>query len=102
MLFSHVKISSFRAKVHLVFHWCLYNKTTYLGLGRKCQFLTKIMSKLPLQKCNFFSTLLKLNFYCLESLFLYVGHNQKIYIGLLKRRTTLEENVPGRTVYKRF
>ena len=26
MLFSHVKISSFRAKAHLVFHWCLYNK----------------------------------------------------------------------------
>ena len=25
MLFSHVKISSFRAKAHLVFHWCLYN-----------------------------------------------------------------------------
>ena len=26
MLFSHVKISCFRAKAHLVFHWCLYNK----------------------------------------------------------------------------
>ena len=26
MLFSHVKISSFRIKAHLVFHWCLYNK----------------------------------------------------------------------------
>ena len=26
MLFSHVKISSFRAKAHLVFHWCLNNK----------------------------------------------------------------------------
>ena len=26
MLFSHVKVSSFRAKAHLVFHWCLYNK----------------------------------------------------------------------------
>ena len=26
MLFSHVKISNFRAKAHLVFHWCLYNK----------------------------------------------------------------------------
>ena len=23
MLFSHVKISSFLAKAHLVFHWCL-------------------------------------------------------------------------------
>ena len=26
MLFSHVKITSFHAKAHLVFHWCLYNK----------------------------------------------------------------------------
>ena len=26
MLFSHVKISRFRVKAHLVFHWCLYNK----------------------------------------------------------------------------
>ena len=32
MLFSHVKISSFRAKAHLVFHWCLYNKKEYLKL----------------------------------------------------------------------
>ena len=30
MLFSHVKISSFRAKDHLVFHCCLYNKTDFL------------------------------------------------------------------------
>ena len=29
MLFSRVKISCFRAKAHLVFHWCLYNKNTY-------------------------------------------------------------------------
>ena len=29
MLFSHVKISSFCAKAHLVFHWCLYNKMLY-------------------------------------------------------------------------
>ena len=26
MLFSHVKISCFHAKAHLVFHWYLYNK----------------------------------------------------------------------------
>ena len=26
MLFSRVKISCLRAKVYLVFHWCLYNK----------------------------------------------------------------------------
>ena len=33
MLFSHVKIPSFRAKVHLVFHWCLcilLNKPYYI------------------------------------------------------------------------
>ena len=29
MLFSHVKISSFCTKAHLVFHWCLYNKPDY-------------------------------------------------------------------------
>ena len=29
VIFSHVKISSYRAKVHLVFHWCLYNRTIY-------------------------------------------------------------------------
>ena len=26
MLFSRAKISCFRAKAHLVFHWCLYKK----------------------------------------------------------------------------
>ena len=29
MLFSHVKISSFRVKAHLLFHWCLCNKGSY-------------------------------------------------------------------------
>ena len=29
MLFSHVKISSFRANAYLVFHWCLYNKNCF-------------------------------------------------------------------------
>ena len=29
VIFSHVKISSFRAKAHLVFHWCLYYKEIY-------------------------------------------------------------------------
>ena len=29
VIFSHVKISSFRAKAHFVFHWCLYNKGNY-------------------------------------------------------------------------
>ena len=26
-ILSHVKLSCFRAKDHLVFHWCLYSKT---------------------------------------------------------------------------
>ena len=30
VIFSHVKISSFRVKAHLVFRWCLYNKMIYL------------------------------------------------------------------------
>ena len=29
MLFSHVKISSFRVKAHLVFQWWLYNKNKH-------------------------------------------------------------------------
>ena len=29
MLFSHVKISCFRAKAHLVFHWYLYTKIRF-------------------------------------------------------------------------
>ena len=28
--FSHVKISSFRMKAHLVFHWCLFNNNDSL------------------------------------------------------------------------
>ena len=31
MLFSHMKISSFRAKAPRVLHWCLYNKYTSLN-----------------------------------------------------------------------
>ena len=30
MLFSRVEISRFRAKAHLVFHWCLYTKRVKL------------------------------------------------------------------------
>ena len=32
-LFSHVKISSFHAKAHLVFQRCLYNKVNYIPLS---------------------------------------------------------------------
>ena len=34
MLFSHVKIPCFRAKAHLVFYWCLYNKMLYFTVYR--------------------------------------------------------------------
>ena len=43
MLFSHVKISSFRAKAHLVFHWCLYNKDCYFA-GETIQNIRRQMS----------------------------------------------------------
>ena len=36
MLFSHVKISCFRAKAHLVFHWYLYNKYFYVHGKLEC------------------------------------------------------------------
>ena len=34
LLFSYVKISSFHAKAHLVFHWCLYNKQYSLPVSK--------------------------------------------------------------------
>ena len=40
MLFSHVKISSFRAKAHLVLHWCLYNKFKSAILSRVLFWIT--------------------------------------------------------------
>ena len=45
MLFSRVKIPCLRAKAHLVFHWCLYNKniakhiTCYLVFRAYCRWL---------------------------------------------------------------
>ena len=38
MLFSHVKISSFRAKAHVVFHWCLYHEKKILSLTSELRF----------------------------------------------------------------
>ena len=43
MLFSHVKISSFRAKAHLVFHWCLHNKYIFFSLFKKLNFDKKYL-----------------------------------------------------------
>ena len=42
MLFSHVKISSFRAKAHLVFHWCLYNKNFFSLLLKQGEWYTAL------------------------------------------------------------
>ena len=43
MSFSHVKISSFRVKPHLV-HWCLYNNVSYCPCPEK---LSHVISKTP-------------------------------------------------------
>ena len=52
MLFSQVKISSFCAKAHLVFHWCLYiNTSTFIhshsSLENHAQFQTKMGKFIP-------------------------------------------------------
>ena len=47
MLFSHVKISCFRAKAHLVFHWYLYNKFVYVIGLHAVQFGNNWMRKIP-------------------------------------------------------
>ena len=55
MIFSHVKISSFRAKAHLVFHWCLYNKSCYLLIAHQSYSdkwkKTSVSSPHPLGNC---------------------------------------------------
>ena len=45
MLSSRVKISCFRAKTHLVFHWCLYDKFLFVTVvpGDVTLFLDFIM-----------------------------------------------------------
>ena len=42
VIFSHVKISCFRAKAHLVFHWYLYNKLSYYRLLCGDQLIKKL------------------------------------------------------------
>ena len=44
MLSSHVKISCFRTKAHLVFHWCMYNKMVFVIVRqhKKVLYLIKI------------------------------------------------------------
>ena len=44
MLFSHMKISCFRAKAHLVFHWCLYNNVWYVTEGKQLMKPLKFLS----------------------------------------------------------
>ena len=41
VLFSHVKISSFLAKAHLVFHLCLYNKASYFFTTEIVKYMEK-------------------------------------------------------------
>ena len=60
MLFSHVKISSFRAKAHLVFHWCLYNNLECLTFEifkpRSKPFLVSSWYRPPQSSPDLFST----------------------------------------------
>ena len=52
MLFSRVKTSCFRAKAHLVFHWCLYDNSSLDGdlLAYDC-FLFRGGDARPLSQC---------------------------------------------------
>ena len=43
VIFSDVKISCFRAKALLVFHWCLYNKSIFLNSCSSCFTLQHIL-----------------------------------------------------------
>ena len=52
MLFSLVKISSFCTKGHLVFHWCLYNKTDYDVASHAGVFRGARISSLPTNACS--------------------------------------------------
>ena len=60
MLFSRVKISCFRAKAHLVFHWCLYNKALYSIQGQcvyhNTIFFTTVYNKTILIGFGFWDT----------------------------------------------
>ena len=48
MLFSRVKISCFRAKAHLVFHWCLYTKLLSLFIPMAFHSKKKMLRELKI------------------------------------------------------
>ena len=48
-LFSRVKISRFRAKAHLVFHWCLYNKVLFVLRCARIQHAPQFLRPCSLQ-----------------------------------------------------
>ena len=70
ILFSHVKISSFRAKAHLAFHWCLYNKIifNYLLLFLPSQSVFYIQSAVRGTPCDVISFVLTLHMLYVEKL----------------------------------
>ena len=47
-IFSRVKISCFRAKAHLVFHWCLYNKLLSLFIPMAFHSKKKMLRELKI------------------------------------------------------
>lgn len=49
MVFSHVKVSRFCAKAHLVFYWCLYNKVALDDSVILVKTLTLISSISPME-----------------------------------------------------
>ena len=62
MLFSHVKISCFRAKAHLVFHWCLYNKLLYVSAPHSTKHQREMTKLNELEKWRSSSSNMNLHF----------------------------------------
>ena len=56
MLSSRVKISCFRAKAHLVFHWYLYNKKLHLPRNNCCNLSTGTHTSIRLIEIPFHDT----------------------------------------------
>ena len=73
VIFSHVKISSFRAKAHLVFHWCLYNKFLF---KKRVQLGNRDLDSADLSHPNCFRNVhfkLKLLLFCYRLCFARLG-----------------------------
>ena len=83
-LFSRVKISCFRAKAHLVFHWCLYNKVLFVLRWATIQTCT------PVLKAMFFTIFCG----CCFALFIHLqcSTNERTKLNISSRDTFDREN----------